>query len=73
MELPLSVKRRGESYQVVDAAGRVIYLYFEDMPLRRTEMKRWTSAEAEALAKKIARFLTDDAERPAPPRKDDAG
>ena len=63
--LPLRVKRAGESYQIVDAAGRSIYIYFEDDETRRSAMQRWTSAEAETLAKQIARALTDNQERDA--------
>lgn len=64
MKLPLKVKRSGESYRIEDATGRAIYLYVEDDEFRRSAARtRWTSKEAEALAKRIARMLTDDEER----------
>jgi hypothetical protein len=64
MKLPLKVKRARESYRVEDAYGRGIFLYFEDDPFIRSAAKeRWTSEEAEALAKRIARMLTDEEEK----------
>lgn len=43
-----------------DAEGRGISVHCESDPLRRDVAKLWTPEEAEALAKKIARFLTDE-------------
>ncbi|MCV9940890.1 hypothetical protein OIU35_31455 [Boseaceae bacterium BT-24-1] len=61
MKLPLKVRRVHESYQITDAVGRGIFLYFEDDPFIRSAAKeRWSPEEAEALAKRIARLLTDD-------------
>jgi hypothetical protein len=71
LRFPLRVKRVGESFQIIDAAGRSILMYFEDDETRRSIMNRWTSAEAEALAKQIARALTDNKKGRATP-KDDA-
>lgn len=71
MKLPLRITRSGESVRIEDAGGRAIYLYFEDEATRRGVMKRWTSDEAEALAKRIARLLTDEKAGATP--KDDAG
>ncbi len=62
MRLPLRITRSGESIRIEDADGRAIYLYVEDEPSRRDLMKRWTSAEAQAIAKVIARALTDQAD-----------
>ncbi len=64
--LPLKVRKSGESYQIVDARGRSIYLYAEDSPLRQEQMQRWSSQEAEDLCKLIARFLTERADPASP-------
>lgn len=59
--LPLRIHKAGESIQVEDAAGRSIYLYFEEADLRRFQMRRWTEDQATEIAKVIARALTDAA------------
>ncbi len=61
MKLPLRIVRSGESCRVLEAVGVALcHLYFEDEPSRRAMMKRLTSAQAEALARAIARHLTDN-------------
>jgi len=60
LALPLTIKKFGESVSVVDALGRGIYLYFENDQTRRSATKRFTEEEAIALARRVARLLTDD-------------
>lgn len=69
MKLPLriipfrsSVRQQVSAYIIQDAAGRGINIPCEPDPVRREVAKLWSPEEAEALAKRIARFLTDDAE-----------
>lgn len=65
---PLKIRRvssnSGEprSFSITDAVGRSIYLYCDVDQLRRQVAHLWTPAEAERLAKTIARMLTDEAE-----------
>ncbi len=69
MKFPLAIKRaigtRGQiaGYQVTDAYGRYIHLPCEEDPIRRGVVKLWSPEEAEALAKRIARMLTDEEEK----------
>jgi hypothetical protein len=61
-ELPLRIVKSGESIKVVDRKERAVaYLHFEAAELRRNLMNRWTEEEAVAIAKQIARALTDAA------------
>lgn len=61
MNLPLKIYRYEESYIVQDASEISLFtIYFDDQPgVRRQVRKRLSKEEAEALAKRIARFLTD--------------
>lgn len=61
MKLPLKIMRYEESYIVRDAHEISLFaIYFDDQPgVRRQVRKRLSKEEAEALAKRIARFLTD--------------
>lgn len=69
MKFPLKIKRttgtRGQvsGYQVTDAYGRYIHLPCEEDPIRRSAVKLWSPEEAEALAKRIARLLTNEEEK----------
>lgn len=64
MKLPLRLYQYEESFGIQDAEGySVCYLYFDDDPKRRIVTKRMTKAEAESVAKQIARALTDNAEK----------
>lgn len=66
MKLPLRLYQYDESFGIRDAEGySVCYLYFDDDPKRRIVTKRMTKAEAESVAKQIARALTDNAEKAA--------
>lgn len=60
LELPLTIKKHAESVVITDALGRGIYLYFENDQTRRSATKRYTEEEAIALARRVARLLTDD-------------
>lgn len=68
IRFPLRVRRHqsdaGEpsSFSITDAGGRSIRLYCDIDQLRRDVAHLWTPEDAEALAKKIARMLTDEAE-----------
>lgn len=66
MKLPLriipwrcSIRDNISAYIVSDAEGRSININCEDDPLRREVAKLWSPEEAKALAKQIARLLTD--------------
>ncbi|MGW9332752.1 hypothetical protein [Bosea sp. NPDC055594] len=74
MKLPLRLYQYQESFGIQDAEGySVCYLYFDDDPKRRIVTKRMTKAEAEIVAKQIARALTDNAEKAAATPEDDGG
>jgi hypothetical protein len=60
-KLPLRITTYAESVRIEDAVGRKIHLYFENDARLRSENKRWTEDEAIAIAKQIARALTDAA------------
>lgn len=74
MKLPLKITRNDESFGIRDAAGTSIaYVYFDEEPgTRRDVRKRLSLEEAEAIAKHIARSLTDAEKARAAP-KDSAG
>ena len=57
-----SVRQGISAYIIQDAAGRGINIPCEPDPVRREVAKLFSPEEAEALAKRIARFLTDEAE-----------
>jgi hypothetical protein len=65
MKFPLRIRRYAESYIVSDANDVSIFtIYFDDQPgVRREVRKRLPMEEAEALAKRIARWLTDEHEK----------
>lgn len=65
MKLPLKISRYEESYIVRDAHDIALFtIYFDDQPgVRREVRKRLSKEEAEALAKRIARWLTDEHEK----------
>ena len=67
MRLPLKITRHEESYSIRDAAGTSIcYIYFGvSDETQRFAAKRMTRAEAEDVARQIARALTDNQERDA--------
>jgi len=54
---PWRIEESGESFQVVDAAGRSLaYVYFEDEPTRRGFMKRLSKYDAQRMAQQILRL-----------------
>lgn len=63
---PLKVRRfqgiagKTSAYLITDAKGRSINVCCEETELRREVAKLWSPEEAEAIAKWIARRLTDD-------------
>lgn len=61
MKLPLKIRRGTESFGIDDAAGTLIcYVYFDKgKPSERAIRRRMSEEEAEAIAKQIARALTD--------------
>jgi hypothetical protein len=66
--LPLKIHRLGESFAVVDAAGRAVsYVAYEIDAAKRQQTKRFSENEARELAQLIARLLTDVDERAAGP------
>lgn len=68
IKYPLSVRRfigvtgNPAAYIISDARGRSINICCDIDQLRREVAHLWSIEEAEALAKKIARMLTDEAE-----------
>lgn len=62
MKLPLRIVRYAESFGIHDAHDTVIlYVYFDKgSPGERAIRRRMSEAEAEDVAKRVARFLTDD-------------
>ncbi len=69
MKLPLriipyrsSIRQQVSAYIIQDAEGKGIQICCDHDPIRRDVAKLWSPEEAEALAKRIARFLTDEAE-----------
>lgn len=71
MHLPLKITKhigaRGQigGYIITDALGRSIPLMCDEDAARRNAACLWSPEEAEALAKQIARALTDNQERDA--------
>lgn len=69
LALPLTIKAfrgvQGEisAYIIRDRLGRSINLPCDIDQLRRDVAKLWSPEEAEALAKRIARMLTDEEEK----------
>lgn len=76
MRPPLRIRRlhglndKVACFQIRDALDRTISIYCEEADLRREVAKLFSPQEAEALAKWIARRLTDEwsvpVERPTP-------
>lgn len=69
MKLPLKITRYEESFGITDAVGTSIcYVYFDEDPgTRRNVRKRLSMEDAEAIAKQIARSLTDAGKPPKEP------
>lgn len=69
MKLPLKITRHEESFGITDNAGMSIcYIYFGvSDETQRFAARRMTRAEAEDIAKQIARALTDNARGTKPP------
>jgi hypothetical protein len=64
MKLPLRIRKVAAAYVIEDAAEtKLSYIYFEDDRTRRSTLKMLTEEEALALAKRVARLLTDDEEK----------
>lgn len=63
MDLPLKITRHEESFGITDAAGiSIAFVYFGTADeTQRFAARRMTRAEAEDVAKQIARALTDNA------------
>lgn len=57
-----SIRDGISAYIISDAEGRNINICCEVDPIRREVAKLWTPEEAEAIAKRIARWLTDEHE-----------
>ena len=67
IRLPLRIRTVGEAVAIEDDAGvKLAYVYFEDEPGRREVTRRVTKAEAIALARLMARTLTERASHPSP-------
>lgn len=64
-----SIRDEISAYIIEDAAGRGISVHCEVDPLIRDVGKLWSPQEAEALAKRIARWLTDEHETEVAIRK----
>ena len=54
---PWKLEEQGESFQIRDAAGRILaYVYFEDEPTRRNFSKRLSKDDARRMAQQILRL-----------------
>lgn len=54
---PWRIEERGESFQVMDSAGRQLaFVYFEDEPIRRDMTKRLSKYDARRMAEQILRL-----------------
>jgi len=54
---PWKIEEQGESFQIRDAAGRILaYVYFEDEPTRRNFSKRLSKDDARRMAQQILRL-----------------
>lgn len=80
MKLPLriipwrdSIRHDISAYIISDAEGRSINISCDADPIRRDVAKLWSPEEAEALAKRIARFLTDAETPKEPPPPEGSG
>lgn len=62
-----SIRDEISSYIIQDAQGRGISVHCEADPLRREVAKLWSPEEAKAIAKQIARLLTDAETTKEPP------
>ena len=54
---PWKIEEQGESFQIGDAAGRILaYVYFDDEPTRRNFSKRLSKDDARRMAQQILRL-----------------
>ena len=54
---PWKIEDQGESFQIRDAAGRILaYVSFEDEPTRRNFSKRLSEDDARRIAQQILRL-----------------
>ena len=54
---PWKLEEQGESFQIGDAAGRILaHVYFDDEPTRRNFSKRLSKDDARRLAQQILRL-----------------
>ena len=54
---PWKIEEQDESFQIRDAAGRILaYVYFEDEPTRRNFSKRLSKDDARRMAQQILRL-----------------
>ena len=54
---PWKIEEQGESFQIRDAAGRILAnVYFEDEPTRRNFSKRLSEDDARRMAQQILRL-----------------
>ena len=54
---PWKLEEQGESFQIRDAARRILaYVYFEDEPTRRNFSKRLSKDDARRMAQQILRL-----------------
>lgn len=74
MRLPLRIKREPTGFRIIDADDTVMaYVWAQDDPIRRGILKHLDPAKAEAIAKQIARALTENAKKARATPEDDAG
>ena len=54
---PWKIEEQGESFQIGDAAGRILaHVYFDDEPTRRNFSKRLSKDDARRMAQQILRL-----------------